>query len=77
MDETKKAKAAAEEAKAIAQGELDTASKTLSDSESHLKDLQQECMAKAGECDGLRYTYAECKRGQVNMRSRIQGAKGY
>ncbi len=37
----------------------------------------QECMAKAGECDGLRYTYAECKRGQVNMRSRIQGTKGY
>merc|ERR1719331_1972562 len=34
MDETKKAKAAAEEAKAIAEGELDTASKMLSDSES-------------------------------------------
>merc|ERR1719393_380228 len=49
MDETKKAKAAAAEAKATAQGELDTASKTLSDSETHLKDLQQECMAKAEE----------------------------
>merc|ERR1719333_1454888 len=41
MDETKKAKAAAEEAKAIASGELDTASTTLSEGESHLKDLQQ------------------------------------
>ena len=29
------------------------------------------------ECNALRYTYAECKRGQVNMRSRIQGSKGY
>ncbi len=34
------------------------------------------CMA-ADECAALRYTYAECKRSQVNMRSRIQGNKGY
>jgi hypothetical protein len=59
MDETKKAKAAAEEAKAIAQGELDTASKTLSDSESHLKDLQQECMAKAEEYETSQHSRSE------------------
>merc|ERR1719247_987026 len=59
MAETKKAKAAAEEAKAIAQGELDTASKTLSDSESHLKDLQQECMAKAEEYETSQHSRSE------------------
>ena len=59
MDETKKAKAAAEEAKAIAQGELDTASKTLSDSESHLKDLQNECMAKAEEYETSQHSRSE------------------
>merc|ERR1719201_1214584 len=59
MDETKKAKAAAEEAKATAQGELDTASKTLSDSESHLKDLQQECMAKAEEYETSQHSRSE------------------
>merc|ERR1719421_588419 len=37
LAETKKAKAAAE-------GELETASKNLADDETHLKDLQQECM---------------------------------
>merc|ERR1719460_1814433 len=59
MDETKKAKAAAEEAKATAQGELDTASKTLADSESHLKDLQQECMAKAEEYETSQHSRSE------------------
>merc|ERR1719310_1497412 len=59
MDETKKAKAAAEEAKAIAKGELDTASKTLSDSESHLKDLQQEGMAKAEEYETSQHSRSE------------------
>jgi hypothetical protein len=59
MDETKKAKAAAEEAKAIAQGELDTASKTLADSESHLKDLQQECMSKAEEYETSQHSRSE------------------
>jgi len=59
MDETKKAKAAAEEAKATAQGELDTASKTLSDSETHLKDLQQECMAKAEEYETSQHSRSE------------------
>jgi cytochrome c oxidase assembly factor 5 len=38
-----------------------------------------DCMKKdkAEECNALRYTYGECKRGQVNMRTRIQGNKGY
>merc|ERR1719460_2544246 len=59
MDETKKAKAAAEEAKATAQGELDTASKTLSEGETHLKDLQQECMAKAEEYETSQHSRSE------------------
>ncbi|XP_030967991.1 uncharacterized protein LOC126726702 [Quercus robur] len=29
------------------------------------------------ECVGLRETYLFCKRGQVDMRSRIRGNKGY
>merc|ERR1740138_1941515 len=49
LAETKKAKAAAEETKAVAEGELETASKNLSDDETHLKDLQQECMTSAEE----------------------------
>merc|ERR1719271_1749727 len=49
LAETKKAKAAAEEAKATAEGELETASKNLADDETHLKDLQQECMTAAEE----------------------------
>merc|ERR1719393_497533 len=49
LAETKKAKAAAEEAKATAEGELETASKNLADDETHLKDLQQECMTSAEE----------------------------
>merc|ERR1719146_18266 len=49
LAETKNAKAAAEEAKAVAEGELETASKNLADDETHLKDLQQECMTAAEE----------------------------
>merc|ERR1719181_2365034 len=49
LAETKAAKAAAEEAKATATGELETASKNLSDDETHLKDLQQECMTASEE----------------------------
>ncbi|GLJ22480.1 hypothetical protein SUGI_0423250 [Cryptomeria japonica] len=29
------------------------------------------------ECVGLRETYFNCKRGQVDMRTRIRGNKGY
>merc|ERR1719258_134966 len=49
LAETKKAKAAAEEAKATAEGELETAAKNLADDETHLKDLQQECMTASEE----------------------------
>merc|ERR1719428_994082 len=49
LAETKAAKAAAEEAKATAEGELETAAKNLADDETHLKDLQQECMTSAEE----------------------------
>merc|ERR1719482_2020984 len=49
LAETKSAKAAAEEAKAVAEGELETAAKNLSDDETHLKDLQQECMTASEE----------------------------
>merc|ERR1719337_675714 len=59
MAETKKAKATAEEAKATATGELDTASKTLSESETHLKDLQNECMAKAEEYETSQHSRSE------------------
>merc|ERR1719428_1982528 len=49
LAETKSAKAAAEEAKATAEGELETAAKNLADDETHLKDLQQECMTASEE----------------------------
>merc|ERR1719428_858199 len=49
LAETKAAKAAAEEAKATAEGELETAAKNLADDETHLKDLQQECMTASEE----------------------------
>jgi len=47
LGETKKAKAAAGEAKAVAQGELDTANTGVKDDKKRLADLQQECMTKA------------------------------
>jgi len=59
LDETKKAKAAAEEAKAVAEGELDTAEKGLADDEKHLKDLQNECMAKAEEYETSQHSRSE------------------
>lgn len=31
----------------------------------------------SSECVGLRETYYNCKRGQVDMRARIRGNKGY
>jgi chromosome segregation ATPase len=49
LGETKAAKAAAEEAKAVAEGELETANKNVADDEKHLKDLQQDCMTSAEE----------------------------
>uniref|UniRef100_A0A7N0UD08 Cytochrome c oxidase assembly factor 5 n=1 Tax=Kalanchoe fedtschenkoi TaxID=63787 RepID=A0A7N0UD08_KALFE len=31
----------------------------------------------SSECVGLRETYFNCKRGQLDMRARIRGNKGY
>merc|ERR1719420_543165 len=49
LDETKKAMAAAKEAKAVAEGELETAEKNLAEGSKHLNDLQNECMTAATE----------------------------
>merc|ERR1719321_883485 len=59
LAETKTAKAAAEEAKAVADGELETAEKGLADDEKHLKDLQNECMAKAEEYETSQHSRSE------------------
>ncbi|PNW89091.1 hypothetical protein CHLRE_01g069107v5 [Chlamydomonas reinhardtii] len=41
------------------------------------RDLK-DCMAdKAPECETYRYALYQCRRGQVDARSRIQGNKGY
>merc|ERR1719487_1060121 len=49
LGEAKTAKAAAEEAKATAEGELALADKTVAESTKHLNDLQNECMTAATE----------------------------
>merc|ERR1719453_427467 len=49
LDETKAAKAAAEEAKAVGESDLATAEKTVAESSKHLNDLQNECMTAATE----------------------------
>merc|ERR1719305_854627 len=49
LDETKAAKAAAEEAKATGESDLATAEKTVAESSKHLSDLQNECMTAATE----------------------------
>merc|ERR1719324_1866992 len=46
LGETKTEKAAAEEAKAVAEGELETADKGVADDSKKLQDLQQDCMTK-------------------------------
>ncbi len=40
------------------------------------KDIRT-CAKEVKECDGLRNSYAACKRGQVDARSRLRGNKGY
>ncbi|KAJ8635323.1 hypothetical protein MRB53_009590 [Persea americana] len=45
-------------------------------------DYTRECAGEkspciSSECVGLRETYFNCKRGQVDMRARIRGNKGY
>merc|ERR1719460_3437566 len=49
LDETKAAKATAEEAKATAENDLALADKTVAESSKHLSDLQNECMTAATE----------------------------
>ena len=34
------------------------------------------CAKEAEECAHLRYTYYNCKRGQLDARTRITGTKG-
>merc|ERR1719263_2460955 len=51
LDETKKAKGAAEEEKATAEGELAATQKALAEDESNLHDLQENCMVKATAYD--------------------------
>merc|ERR1719353_2660958 len=49
LAETKAAKAAAEEAKAIGEADLATAEKATAEGTKHLSDLQNECMTAATE----------------------------
>merc|ERR1719484_264555 len=49
LAETKAAKAAAEEAKAIGEADLATAEKATAEGTKHLNDLQNECMTAATE----------------------------
>merc|ERR1719262_163067 len=51
LDGQKKDKAAAEEAKATAEGELAMATKALNEGDKMLEDLQNDCMTKATEDD--------------------------
>jgi len=51
MDGAKKDKAASEEAKATAEGELAMATKALNEGDKMLEDLQNDCMTKATEYD--------------------------
>jgi len=59
LDETKKGKAAAEEAKAVAEGELETADKGVADDSKHLNDLQQECMTRAQEYQASQHSRSD------------------
>lgn len=40
------------------------------------KDIKT-CAREVKECEGLRNSYAACKRGQIDPRTRIKGNKGY
>eukprot|EP01038_Epipyxis_sp_PR26KG_P012888 gene12888-17269_t len=37
----------------------------------------RECMKQGNECQDLRNAYFACKRGALDMRTRIQGPKAY
>merc|ERR1719375_2063918 len=59
LGETKTEKAAAEEAKAVAEGELETADKGVADDSKKPQDLQQECMTKATEYEESQHSRSE------------------
>merc|ERR1719393_1062969 len=59
LGETKAAKAAAEEAKAVAEGELATAEKATAEGTKHLTDLQNECMTAATEYETSQHSREE------------------
>merc|ERR1719281_885686 len=59
LDETKAAKAAAEEAKATAEGELAVAEKAAAEGTKHLTDLQNECMTAATEYETSQHSREE------------------
>merc|ERR1719230_349763 len=59
LGETKTEKAAAEEAKAVAEGELETADKGVADDSKKLNDLQQECMTKASDYETSQHSRSE------------------
>merc|ERR1719454_1183919 len=59
LDETKAAKAAAEEAKATGENDLAVADKATAEGEKHLSDLQNECMTKATEYEESQHSRQE------------------
>merc|ERR1719498_598263 len=59
LGETKTEKAAAEEAKAVAEGELETADKGVADDSKKLSDLQGDCMTKATEYEESQHSRSE------------------
>merc|ERR1719379_820832 len=59
LGETKTEKAAAEEAKAVAEGELETADTGVADDSKKLNDLQQECMTKATDYETSQHSRSE------------------
>jgi len=59
LGETKTEKAAAEEAKAVAEGELETADTGVADDSKKLNDLQQECMTKASDYETSQHSRSE------------------
>merc|ERR1719428_1056284 len=59
LDETKAAKAAAEEAKATGENDLAVAEKAVAEGTKHLTDLQNECMTAATEYETSQHSRQE------------------
>merc|ERR1719454_2508312 len=68
LDETKAAKAAAEEAKATGENDLAVADKATAEGSKHLSDLQNECMTAATE-------YAESQHSREEELAALATAK--